>query len=106
MSSLILGPNDSPIQRPKDPYWDAPITRYEVQKAVNALALNDNELTNRSDTVFIVVNFLCEKLGVTPGELEVYRDKKKAEATALLEAQMAAAAKAKDQADTEVEANG
>ena len=103
MSNLILGPNDSPIQRPKDPYWDAPITRYEVQKAVNALALNDNELTNRSDTVFIVVNFLCEKLGITPGELEVYRDKKKAEIVAMQERALAAAAEevAKKKAEAE-----
>lgn len=98
MSSLILGPNDSPIQRPKDPYWDAPITRYEVQKAVNALALNDNELTNRSDTVFIVVNLLCEKAGITPGEVQAYVDKKSAEVLALRE-KIAVEAKAKESQD-------
>ena len=98
MSSLILGPNDSPIQRPKDPYWDGPITRYEVQKAVNALALNDNELTNRSDTVFIVVNLLCEKAGITPGEVQAYVDKKSAEVLALRE-KIAVEAKAKESQD-------
>jgi hypothetical protein len=98
VSSLILGPNDSPIQRPKDPYWDGPITRYEVQKAVNALALNDNELTNRSDTVFIVVNLLCEKAGITPGEVQAYVDKKSAEVLALRE-KIAVEAKAKESQD-------
>jgi hypothetical protein len=92
MSSLILNANDSPIQRPKDPYWDGPITRYEVQKAVNVLALNDNELTNRAETVFIVVNFLCEKLNITPGEIQAYVDKQKAAMVALQQAALAAAA--------------
>jgi len=50
------------INQPKDPYWDAPITRREIQMAVNDLALNDNELTNRTDTLSIVLNFILEDI--------------------------------------------
>lgn len=111
MSNLILGPNDSPIQRPKDPYWDGPITRYEVQKAVNVLAMTDNELSNRAETVFIVVNFLCEKFNVTPGEIQAYVDKQKAAMVAAQEAALAAALEAKEKAEeaanvTEATADG
>ena len=60
------------VKEAHDPYWDAPITRREVQKAVNDLCMNQNELTNMIDTANIVLNFLCEKLGVTRADLDKY----------------------------------
>jgi hypothetical protein len=98
MSSLILDAN-SPIKAPFDKYWDSPPTRREVMKIVNELALNDNVLSNRSDTAHIVVNLLCEKMGVTPGELEAYVAKKTSEVQAL-SAKIQAEEKAKQEAQS------
>ena len=87
------------ISQPRDPYWDAPVSRREAQKAVNDLALNDQELTNRCDTLSIVLNFILEdKLGIKDRkELDAFVEKKKAE-LAKIEAQMEAAQKAQAEA--------
>lgn len=71
------------VQQPHDPYWDGPISRRETQMAVNDICRNEAELMARSDTSYIVTNFLCEKLGVTRGEIDAYVEKKKAEMAAL-----------------------
>jgi len=87
MSDLLLdGENPTPgiIKGPPDSYWDAPITRREVQSAINEICLNEQALENRSDTTNIVLNFLLEKFNVTRGELDVYVERKKSEAAALL----------------------
>lgn len=96
MSSLILD-SSGLVKQPKDPYWDAPLTRREAQKAINDIAMNEMELTNRSDTTSIVLNFLCDKLNVTRAELDIYVEKKKVEALALKE-KMDQAAKAAEAA--------
>jgi len=75
------------VNLPHDPYWDGPITRREVQMAVNDLCINEAELMARSDTAHIVLNFLCERIGTTRGEIDAYIEKKKAEIAALKEAQ-------------------
>lgn len=81
MSKLIT--DDSPIQQPYDKYWDAPPTRRELQKAFNKLGNNDSDLMSMVDTNCLVVNFLCEKLGVTRGELDAYVAQKAAEVKAM-----------------------
>lgn len=98
MSSIILD-SSGILKQPKDPYWDAPLTRREAQKAINDLAYNEMELTNRSDTASIVLNLLCEKLNVTRGELDAYVAKKKAEALALQQAQTPPAEAANEQSN-------
>lgn len=90
MSSLIIDSSGSGIKQARDPYWDSPITRREVQGAVNDIALNENALQNMCDTANIVLNFLCEKNNVTRGELEAYVAKKKAEIEAAVAAQKSA----------------
>lgn len=84
MDGLIIDPNGSGIRHARDPYWDAPITRREVQQAVNDISLNENALQNMCDTANIVLNFLCEKNGVTRGEIDAYVAKKKAEIEAFV----------------------
>ena len=100
--SMLLEPGqrapESLVKRPPDAYWDASPTRHEVMRLVNDLALNDNTLSNRSDTAHIVINLLCEKLGVTSGEIEVYVARKTAEVKALNEQ---AAKKAEDEANAQ-----
>jgi cytidylate kinase len=69
-------------------------TRREMQKAFNKLGNNDSELMLMVDNLNLVVNLLCEKAGVTKGEIEVYVAKKAAEMKAFVEAQEKAAAEA------------
>ena|ERR1700674_4730116 len=83
MSNLIV---DSPIQQPYDKYWDSSPTRRELQKAFNKLGNNDSDLMAMVDTNCLVVNFLCEKLGVTRGELDAYVAKAAAAVKAMQEA--------------------
>lgn len=78
------------ITRPYDKYWDGPITRAEVQRAVNQLATNDMVLMNMQDTACIVMNYIAEKLGVTRKELDDFVETKKAQLAVLREATKAA----------------
>jgi hypothetical protein len=94
MGRIITDAN-SPIKPAFDPYWDAPLTRREAQQAINDMAMNDNVLSNRADTAHVVINLLCEKAGVTPGELEVYVQRKTEEIKAL-SAKILAEAKQKE----------
>lgn len=71
------------IQPAYDKYWDSPPTRRELQKAFNKLGNNDSDLMSMVDTNCLVVNFLCEKLDVTRGELDTYVAKKAAAAKAM-----------------------
>ena len=100
--SILLEPGqrapESLVKRPPDAYWDAPPSRHEVMRLINDLALNDNALSNRSDTAHIVINLLCEKLGVTSGEIEVYVARKTAEVKALNERILEEVKKAEDEA--------
>ena len=73
---LILDPSYSPIQPAFDPYWDNSPTRRELQKAFNKLGSNDSEIMLMIDNLNLVTNCLCEKFGVTKGEIEVYVTKK------------------------------
>lgn len=86
MSNLIVDPSASLIKEPKHPYWDAPVTRREAQLAINQMAENDQELTNRADTGHIILNLICEKLNITRGEIDAYVERKRAEILALREA--------------------
>jgi len=70
-----------------DRFLDGHPTRRELQKAFNKMGNNDSELMAMVDTNCLVVNFLCEKLNVTRGELDAYVEKKAAEVKALQEAQ-------------------
>lgn len=76
-SRLKISDPNGLVQQPHDPYWDAPITRREVQLAVNDLCVNEAELMARCDTSYIVMNFVCEKLGIKREELDEYVAKKK-----------------------------
>lgn len=69
-----------------DRFLDGCPTRRELQKAFNKMGANDSELFSMIDTQALVGNFLCEKLGVTRGELDAYVEKKAAEVQALNEA--------------------
>lgn len=80
---LILDPSDSPIQPAFDPYWDNSPTRRELQKAFNKLGSNDSEIMLMIDNLNLVTNCLCEKFGVTKGEIEVYVTKKVTELKAM-----------------------
>ena len=76
--------SDSPLlKEPYSPYWDAPLTRREAQRMINKLGSNDAELMAMVDTNCLVVNYLCEKLGVTREDLEVYVAKQKAALVAM-----------------------
>ena len=82
MSNLV----DSPlVQAPYEKFWDEPvqITRRELQKLFNKLGSNDAELMAMVDTNCLVVNYLCEKLGVTREDLEAYVVKQKAALAAM-----------------------
>ena len=83
MSNLIHG--SDLVEHPHDQYWDGKPTRRELQKAFNKLGSNDAELMAMVDTNCLVVNYLCEKLGVTREDLEVYVAKQK-EALAAMKA--------------------
>ena len=87
MSNFIVDPNESPVEQPFDKYWDRPMIRREAQVLFKKIGNNQTELYMALDTANIVVNFLCEKLNVTRGELDAYVEKKKAEAQAWVEAQ-------------------
>ena len=87
------------IQKPYDKFWDEPMLRREAQKAFQKLGNNDSELMAMVDTNCLVVNFLCEKLGVTRGELDAYVAKKAEEVKALNEAKEAEVAAAMEAAN-------
>jgi hypothetical protein len=95
MSSIIINPNESPIQPAFDPYWDKPMTRREAHKLFMRLAANDNELMGMADTAAILINFICEKkLGITDRtEVESYVAVKHAQLKAQREQMKAALAK-------------
>jgi hypothetical protein len=84
MSSLIIDPNDSPIQQPFDRYWDAPMSRREAHKLFMKLASNDNELMGMADTAALLLNFILEKklLIVDRKEIDDYVEVKKAQLAA------------------------
>ena len=85
MSNLIHG--SDLVEQPFDKYWDNPPTRREMQKAFNKLGSNDAEIMSMIDTNCLVVNYLCEKLGVTREDLEVYVAKQKDALAAMKSAQ-------------------
>lgn len=71
-SKLILGPEDSPIKPAYDAFLDAPPTRRELQRVFNKIGVNQTQIWEAVDTQALVGNFICEKLSVTRGEIEVY----------------------------------
>lgn len=75
------------IERPYDPFWDVPPTRRELQKAFNKIGKNTEDLMSMVDTNCLVVNYLCEKLGVTRKDLDEYVEQKKTELAVLKKAQ-------------------
>ena len=70
--SEILSANDGLINPAYDKFLDGHPTRRELQKAFNKMGKNDAELFSMVDTNCLVVNFLCEKAGVTRAELDTY----------------------------------
>jgi hypothetical protein len=95
MSNLIIGPGDNKLINPAhDKFLDAPITRREVQGALDHFAEHLDKIYGSIDTQHIVINFLAEeKLNVTKEELHAYVMKKKQELIDLLEKRAAAAEK-------------
>lgn len=87
--SKIITDSSGLVKQPHDPYWDGPITRREVQGAVNALAMNDKELFLQATTARFIINMYAEKLNITPGELQAWVDQKKAELDAFVAAEAA-----------------
>lgn len=71
------------VDQPYDKFWDGSPTRRELQKAFQKMGSNDAEIMTMIDTNCLVVNFLCEKLGVTREDLEVYVAKQKAALAAI-----------------------
>lgn len=100
------------VTQPKDPYWDQPLSRREMQIAVNQLSENDMALTNMCDTTHIVLNFILEeKLGVKDrSELDAYVAKKLAQLEAMRAAKEAFAkqkeAQDKSEPSTQEDSNG
>lgn len=66
------GATDGLLEPPHDAYWDAPITRREVQEAVNQLSENDRVLSLQNDTSNLVLNYLCEKANIKREELDAW----------------------------------
>lgn len=91
MSKIITSPSGI-VTPAHDPYWDSPITRREVQQAVNDIAYNEKNLNDMLDTSNIVLNFLAEKVGVTRAEIEVWVEKKKVQIAEVRAAQAKATA--------------
>jgi hypothetical protein len=87
MANILIDPSDSPIKPAYDPFLDKPLTRREAQMMFRKIGQNQTELFVALDTANIVVNCLCEKLGVTREELDAYAEKKKVEAMAWADAQ-------------------
>lgn len=84
MGAIITGNEPSELIDPAfDRFLDGHPTRRELQKAFNKMGNNDAELFSMVDTQALVGNFLCDKLGVTRGELEAYVAKKVEEVKAL-----------------------
>jgi CRISPR/Cas system-associated endonuclease Cas3-HD len=83
MSNLIHGAGL--IEKPFDKFWDNPPTRREMQAVFQKLGDNDAELMGMCDTAALVLNFLCEKLGVRREELEEYVKAKSTEVNAMRE---------------------
>jgi CRISPR/Cas system-associated endonuclease Cas3-HD len=73
-----------------DSFLDGKPSRREMQAAFNKMGNNDSELFLMLDNLNLVANCLCEKAGVTRGELDAFVEKKKAEMSAVVEAQKAA----------------
>lgn len=72
MSKIIYSDMNGLLNPQHDQYWDSPISRREVQEAVNQLAINDNRLSMQNDTSNLVLNMLCEKLKLTREEIDIW----------------------------------
>jgi hypothetical protein len=83
--------SDDLIQRPPDKFWDGHPTRKEMQAAFNKIGQNQAEIMGMLDTFDLVLNFVCEKLNVTRGELDAFVTKKAEEVKAWRAAQEAKA---------------
>jgi hypothetical protein len=70
-----------------DAFLDGKPSRREMQKAFQKMGENDGNLMLMVDNLNHVANLLCEKAGVTAGEIEAYTSKKAAEMKAFTEAQ-------------------
>ena len=75
-----------------DAFLDGKPSRREMQKAFQKMGENDGNLMLMVDNLNHVANLLCEKAGVTAGEIEAYTANKAAEMKAFTEAQEKAAA--------------
>ena len=96
MSQILTG--SELVEKPYDKFWDEPPTRREMQKVFNKLGQNDAELMGMADTASILLNYLCEKLGVKREDVEAYVLQKTEELKTLrtnLKAEAEAADKAK-----------
>lgn len=94
MAKIIQSDMNGLLNPQHDPYWDAPISRREVQEAVNQLAINDNRLSMQNDTSNLVLNMLCEKLKLTREEIDIWVAEKAAVLKKIKEGHAAEQAKA------------
>ena len=94
-------PDSELITPAYDKFLDGYATRREMQKAFNKMGNNDSELMLMVDNLNLVCNCLCEKAGVTKGELDAFVARKTAEMQAYTAAQLAREAEAKKEALSE-----
>ena len=87
----IVSASEGLIDPAFDKFLDGHPTRRELQAAFNKMGHNDSELFAMVDTNCLVVNFLCEKMGVTRAELDAYVARKAEEVKAFRAAAIAAA---------------
>lgn len=97
MSNLIIDPTEKQLINPAfDKYMDGPVTRRELQAALDHFSKHLDALYATSDTQHIVINFLAEeKLNVTKDELLAYVQKKRQEMLAAIDKRAKAAERAR-----------
>lgn len=80
MSKIITpGSSEHLIDPAFDQFLDGKPTRRELQETFRKIGISMTQLYEALDTQALVGNFLCEKLGVTRGEIDAYVAKKAAE---------------------------
>lgn len=67
------------LNNPHHPYWDKAPTRREVMGLIKALVDVNKELSDRADTMYLVINLLCELGNITKGQIDAYVAQKAAE---------------------------
>lgn len=88
-----------------DKFLDGHPTRRELQLTIRKIGISMTQLYEALDTQALVGNFLCEKLGVTRGEIDAYVTKKAAEVTEALKAMEAKQGQSAQEQATDAQSN-